>query len=139
MLAYVNAKADANPVFFCGDFNRCIANAGNSVDAHFPANCQLWLDDGFVDPAAEQLPYTFCNDENLVLQAAPKRGVGNYLLDPVFVKNLTTVAAASAERVFDNTAAIEVLNPTLQLQPEDSPMLTHPSDHFGVELDIVLP
>lgn len=137
MIAYANAKAGANPIFFGGDFNCSIANAGNSVDADFPANCQLWLDDGFVDPAAEQLGCTFCSDENLILQS--QGSSGNYLLDHVFVKNLATAGEISAERVFDNTVAIESLNPPSELQPEDSPMLTHPSDHFGVELDIVLP
>lgn len=139
MIAYVNAKAGGNPIFFGGDFNCSIANPGNGTDAEFPANCQLWLDDGFVDPAAEQLPCTFCNDENLVLQAAATPGVDNSLLDHVFVKNLATVDGIRVERVFDDTVAIEALIPPSELQPEDSPLLMHPSDHFGVELDIELP
>jgi hypothetical protein len=32
-----------------------------------------------------------------------------------------------------------LLIPPPELLPEDSPKLTHPSDHFGVELDIKLP
>ena len=59
--------------------------------------------------------------------------------DHGFVRNLATANAIGAVRVFDNTVAIEALIPPSELQPEDSPMLTNPSDHFCVELDIVLP
>jgi hypothetical protein len=55
------------------------------------------------------------------------------------VKNLETANAIVAERVFDDPVSIEALVPPSELEPEDSPMLTHPSDHFGVELDIPLP
>jgi len=137
MIAYVNDKAGDKPIFFGGDFNCSIANASNGVDAEFPANCQLWLDDGFVDAAAEQLPCTFCNDENLILQQGS--GTDNTLLDHVFVKNLETSDSIVADRIFDDPVSIEALDPPSELQPEDSPMMTHPSDHFAVELDIRLP
>ena len=48
--------------------NSSIAYTSNGVDADFPDNCQLWLTDGYADPAAEQLPCSFCNDQNLILQ-----------------------------------------------------------------------
>lgn len=136
MIAYANNKAGDNPIFFAGDFNCSIANASNGVEGDFAGNCQLWLDDGFVDPAAEQLPCTFCNDENLILEM--EGGSGDFLLDHVFVKNLDRTNAIVAERVFDDPVSIEALVPPAELQPEDSPMMTHPSDHFGVELDIKL-
>jgi endonuclease/exonuclease/phosphatase family metal-dependent hydrolase len=143
MIAFVNDKAGDKPIFFGGDFNCSIANASNGVDADFPDNCQLWLTDGFTDPAADQLPCTFCEDENLVLQGGQgeqkEEGSENTLLDHVFVKNLETSDAIVAERVFDDPVSIEALVPPSELEPEDSPMLTHPSDHFGVELDIPLP
>jgi endonuclease/exonuclease/phosphatase family metal-dependent hydrolase len=143
MIAFVNDKAGDNPIFFGGDFNCSIANASNGVDADFPDNCRLWLTDGFTDPAADQLPCTFCEDENLILQGGQgeqKEGdTGHWLLDHVFVKNLETADAIVVERVFDDPVSIEALVPPSQLKPEDSPMLTHPSDHFGVELDIPLP
>ena len=143
MIAFVNDKAGDKPIFFSGDFNCSIANASNGVDADFPDNCQLWLTDGFTDSAADQLPCTFCEDENLILQGGQgeqKEGdTGHWLLDHVFVKNLETSDAIVAERVFDDPVSIEALNPPSELEPEDSPMLTHPSDHFGVELDIPLP
>ena len=137
MISFVNNKAGDRPILFGGDFNCSIANAANAVDAEFPDNCQLWLDDGFVDPAAEQLPCTYCNDENLILQ--PGSGTDNTLLDHVFVKNVATSDSIVADRVFDDPVSIEALNPPSELQPEDSPMMTHPSDHFGVELNIRVP
>ena len=136
MIAYANNKAGGNPILFGGDFNCSIANASNGVDGEFDENCRLWLDDGFVDPAAEQLPCTFCYDENLILEM--EQGSGDVLLDHVFVKNLDSTNAIVAERVFDDPVSIEALVPPAELQPEDSPMLTHPSDHFGVELEIRL-
>lgn len=136
MIAYANNKAGNNPIFFAGDFNCSIANASNGVEGDFAENCRLWLDDGFVDPAAEQLPCTFCNDENLILEM--EGGSGDFLLDHVFVKNLDRTNAIVAERVFDDPVSIEALVPPAELQPEDSPMMTHPSDHFGVQLDIKL-
>jgi endonuclease/exonuclease/phosphatase family metal-dependent hydrolase len=136
MIAYANNKAGDNPIFFAGDFNCSIANASNGVEGDFAGNCQLWLDNGFVDPAAEQLPCTFCNDENLILEM--EGGSGDFLLDHVFVKNLDRTNAIVAERVFDDPVSIEALVPPAELQPEDSPMMTHPSDHFGVQLDIKL-
>jgi endonuclease/exonuclease/phosphatase family metal-dependent hydrolase len=143
MITFVNDKAGDKPIFFGGDFNCSIANASNGVDADFPDNCRLWLTDGFTDPAADQLPCTFCEDENLILQGGQgdqKEGdTGHWLLDHVFVKNLETADAIVAERIFDDPVSIEALIPPSELEPEDSPMLTHPSDHFGVELDIPLP
>jgi|TARA_R110002073_G_scaffold73972_5_gene180733 5'-nucleotidase len=139
MISFVNAKAGSKPIFFGGDFNCSIANASTSVDEEFPDNCQLWLDDGFIDPAAAQLPCTYCETENLVLQ--PGAGTGASLLDHIFVKNLGATATASivAERVFDDPVNIIALDPVSELQLLDSPMVTHPSDHFGVELLIDLP
>ena len=137
MISFANDKAGDRPILFGGDFNCSIANASNGVDADLPDNCQLWLDDGFVDPAAEQLPCSYCGDENLILE---EEGVSdNTLLDHVFVKNLETSDSIVADRVFDDPVSIEALDPPSELQPEDSPMMTHPSDHFGVELDIRLP
>jgi hypothetical protein len=63
---------------------------------------------------------------------------GTLLLDHVFVKNLANADAIRAERVFDETVSIESLVPASELAPEDSPLLTHPSDHFGIELDVRL-
>lgn len=134
MIAFANTKAGDNPIFFAGDFNCSIANASNDVQPDFAANCQLWLDDGFSSPAAEQLPCTFCEQENLVLR--PEGNNGRWMLDHVFVKNLESTSSLAAKRVFDTPVSIEALDPPSELAPEDSPMLTHPSDHFGVELEI---
>jgi hypothetical protein len=134
MIAFANDRAAGDPIFFAGDFNCSQANAANGVDGDFDANCQLWLDDGFIDPVGEQLPCSFCYDENLVLQKVG--GSGNFLLDHVFVKNVPDNSQIIAERVFDDTVSIEALNPPVELQPEDSPETTHPSDHYGVELEI---
>jgi endonuclease/exonuclease/phosphatase family metal-dependent hydrolase len=134
MIEFVNAKAGDNPIYFGGDFNCSIANPATGVDGDFADNCQLWLDNGFSSPAKDQLPCTFCYEENLLLK--PEGGVGGSLLDHVFVKNLEATTAITAERVFDRPVAIESVDPVSELQPEDSPKLTHPSDHFGVELDI---
>ncbi len=143
LIAFANRKAGDRPIFFAGDFNCGIANAATGVDGDFAANCQLWLDDGFIDPAGEQLPCTFCYDENLVLQAeggqGGEGGEGGTLIDHVFVKNLPASNRIIAERVFDDPVSIEALVPPSELQPEDSPMMTHPSDHFGVELEVSLP
>jgi 5'-nucleotidase len=137
MIRFANAKARGNPIFFAGDFNCSIANPGTGVDEDLAPSCQLWLDNGFTDPAAEQLPCTFCEAENLLLQ--PDGGSNAYLLDHVFVKNLGATAPIIAERVFDDPIMIQALNPVSELAPEDSPKQTHPSDHFGVQLDIRLP
>lgn len=137
MVSYANSKAGDKPILFAGDFNCSIANASNGVDADFAASCELLLDDGFVDPAADQLACTYCSDENLIL--LEQASSGNYLLDHVFVKNLATASDADALRVFDNTVSIEALIPPVELKPEDSPKLTHPSDHFGVEIEVALP
>jgi len=137
MIAFVNDKAGDNPIFFGGDFNCSLANPSNGVDADFPDNCRLWRTDGFTDPAHDQLPCTFCSEENLILQM--EGGDGNWLLDHVFVKSLETANEIVAERVFDDPVSIEALIPPSELEPEDSPMMTHPSDHYGVELDIPLP
>ncbi len=137
MIAFANTKAKGNPIFFAGDFNCSIANATNGVDADFAPNCQLWLDNGFTDPSAEQLPCTFCEAENLLLQAGG--GSGAFALDHIFVKNLGATDPIIAERVFDDPVLIHALNPVSELAPENAPMTTHPSDHFGVQLDIRLP
>jgi endonuclease/exonuclease/phosphatase family metal-dependent hydrolase len=137
MIAFANTKAGDNPIYFGGDFNCSIANAANAangVDGEFADNCQLWLDNGFVDPAAEQLPCTFCYEENLLL--IPDGGSGGTLLDHVFVKNLADTSSTSARRIFDTPVAIEAQLPVSELKPEDSPLLSHPSDHFGVEVEI---
>jgi endonuclease/exonuclease/phosphatase family metal-dependent hydrolase len=134
MIAFANTKAGDNPIFFAGDFNCSTANPANGVDADFAANCQLWRDDGFADPAAAQLPCTFCGQENLVLK--PSGSTTSELLDHVFVKNLASGSQLRATRVFDQPVSIEALVPPSELAPEDSPKLTHPSDHFGVELEI---
>jgi hypothetical protein len=98
------------------------------------------LDVGFVDPSREQLPCTYCVTENLVLiEEDASDNSPDLLLDHVFVKNLATADEIRIERVFQNTVAIEALIPPSELQPEESPKLTHPSDHFGIELDIPLP
>ena len=134
MVAFANTKAGDNPIYFAGDFNCSIADPGNGINGEFDDNCRLWLDDGFVDPAAEQLPCTFCYEENLVLK--PGGGSGGKLLDHVCVKNLEATSGLRARRVFDTPVSIEALVPPSDLQPEDSPKLTHPSDHFGVELEV---
>jgi hypothetical protein len=59
------------------------------------------------------------------------------MLDHVFVKNLDSITRFDAKRIFDEPVAIEASIPPSELQPEDSPMLTYPCDHFGVELDMV--
>lgn len=139
MINFVNAKAGKKPIFFGGDFNCSIANGSTGTDADFAPNCQLWLDNGFIDPAAEEQTCTFCDTENLLL--LPGGGSEALLLDHVFVKNLAVppTAAIVTERVFDDPVLIDALEPPAELAPEDSPMLTHPSDHFGVRLDIPLP
>jgi hypothetical protein len=142
MIAFVNNKAGDKPIYFAGDFNCSIANASNEVDADFAENCQLWLDDGFVDPAAEQLPCSFCSDENLILigeqTSGGGGGDGNELLDHVFIKNVENSNEIIAERVFDDPVEIQALEPVQELSLEDSPLTTHPSDHFGVKVDIPL-
>ena len=99
----------------------------------------MWLDDGFADPAADQLECTYCEIENLILQQ--DMGTSATLLDHIFVKNLGATATASivAERVFDEPVNIIALDPVSELELLDSPLLTHPSDHFGVDLVIDLP
>ncbi len=140
MIARANARAGSNPIFFAGDFNCSFANANRGIAAEFEPNCQLWLDDGFVDPSSERLPCTYCVTENLVLiEENASANSPDLLLDHVFVKNLATADEIRIERVFQDTVAIEALVPPSELQPEDSPKLTHPSDHFGIELDIPLP
>ncbi len=134
MIAFANDKAGGNPIFFGGDFNCSIANPATAVDGEFAANCQLWRDNGFSDPAAEQLPCTFCYEENLLLQ--PDGNSGGTQLDHVFIKNLDASARTVARRVFDDPVSIEALDPPSELKPEDSPKLTHPSDHYGVEVEI---
>lgn len=134
MIAFANAKAGGNPILFGGDFNCSIANPATAVDGEFAANCQLWRDNGFSDPAAAQLPCTFCYEENLLLQ--PDGNSGGTQLDHVFIKNLDASARTLARRVFDDPVSIEALVPPSELKPEDSPKLTHPSDHYGVEVEI---
>ncbi len=136
MIAFANAKAGTNPIIFGGDFNCSFGNASNGVVPDFEENCQLWLDDGFTAPAAEQLPCSYCTEENLILLEEEDTS-GPLLLDHLFVKNLGAVGI-KARRIFDQPVAIESLVPVSELQPEDSPKLTHPSDHFGVEVDIEL-
>ena len=137
MIAFANAKAGDNPIIFGGDFNCSFGNASNAVDPDFEENCQLWLADGFLAPAAEQLPCTFCADENLILLEEGDAS-GSLLLDHLFVKNLDPSLGIKARRIFDQPVAIEALVPESELSPEDSPKLTHPSDHFGIEVDIEL-
>lgn len=136
MIAFANRKAGDKPIFFAGDFNCSIANPGNGVDADFASNCELWLADGFSDPAGEQLPCTFCEAENLILK--PAGGTGSWVLDHVFVKNIKNPDAIVADRVYDDPVSIEALIPPSELQPEDSPIMTDPSDHYGVEVEIRL-
>lgn len=134
MIAFVNTKAGDAPIYFAGDFNCSFANASTDVDADFAENCQLWLDNGFKDPAGAQLPCTFCYEDNLLLK--PDGQTGGLMLDHVFVKNLEANAGLNAKRIFDDPISIEALVPPSELKPEDSPIMTHPSDHYGVELKI---
>ncbi len=138
MIAFANNKAGKKPILFAGDFNCGLANASNGVDPEFPENCALWTAAGFADPAADQLPCTFCDSENLILQAENNAIVENKLLDHIFVKNLVTTRPILAQRVFDDPISIEATIPPSELQPEDSPTMTSPSDHFGVELTLPL-
>lgn len=138
MIAFANEKAGDRPIFFAGDFNCGLANDSNGVEPEFAANCRLWLKDGFEDPAGDQLPCSYCDNENLILQEEASSVVENKLLDHVFVKNLETAGPIVAERVFDDPVSIEATVPPSELQPEDSPIMTHPSDHFGVELSVPL-
>jgi hypothetical protein len=142
MITFVNNLAGDKPIYFAGDFNCSFANPSNGVKGEYQDNCQLWLDDGFVDPTAEQLPCSFCSEENLVLNpqntSGGAGGEGDALLDHIFVKNVTNENEISAERVFDDPVEIEALDPPQELQPADSPQLTHPSDHFGVEISVPL-
>ena len=138
MIAFANDKAGENPILFAGDFNCSLANESNGVGADFPENCALWLLDGFSDPAAEQLPCTFCDSENLILEADPGDVIENLFLDHIFIKNMVTTKPIVADRVFDDPVSIEATTPPSELQPADSPMMTHPSDHFGAELELHL-
>jgi len=138
MIAFANNKAAGRPILFAGDFNCGLENASNGVEPEFPDNCALWLADGFADPAGDQLPCTYCDSENLILQEEASSVVENKLLDHIFVKNLVTTRPIIAERVFDDPVSIEASIPPSELQPEDSPRMTHPSDHFGVELQLNL-
>jgi endonuclease/exonuclease/phosphatase family metal-dependent hydrolase len=138
MIAFANDKAGENPILFAGDFNCSIANASNGVGADFAENCQLWLLDGFSDPAADELPCTYCDSENLILEADPGDVIENLLLDHIFIKNMVTTKPIVADRVFDDPVSIEATTPPSELQPADSPMMTHPSDHFGAELELHL-
>jgi endonuclease/exonuclease/phosphatase family metal-dependent hydrolase len=136
IIDFANSKAAGRPILMAGDFNYGLANASNGVDPELAENCQLWLDDGFASPAAEQLPCTFCNDENLVLLLGD--GTDNVMIDHVFIKNLEDDTSVGIERVFDDPVSIEATSPPSELQPEDSPIMMHPSDHYGVELDLIL-
>jgi endonuclease/exonuclease/phosphatase family metal-dependent hydrolase len=139
MISFANTKAGNNPILFAGDFNCGLANASNGVvDAEFPDNCRLWLEDGFADPAADDLPCTFCDSENLILQDDPGSVIEQKFLDHIFIKNMVTTKPIVADRVFDDPVSIEATTPPSELQPADSPMMTHPSDHFGVELELPL-
>jgi hypothetical protein len=134
LIAFANRKAGGRPILMAGDFNCGLANAGTGADEELPENCQTWLDDGFASPAAEELPCTFCNDENLVLMV--DGGSGNVMIDHVYTKNLNANATTQVRRVFDDPVSIEATDPPSELQPEDSPIMMHPSDHFGVELNV---
>ncbi|MEJ2532653.1 MAG: endonuclease/exonuclease/phosphatase family protein [Halioglobus sp.] len=134
LVNFAERKAAGRPVLVAGDFNCGTANPGNGVDPEWPANCQTWLDAGFSDPAGDQLPCTFCNDSNLVLKLGD--GNGNTVIDHIYVKNLRPGATVLARRVFDDPISIEATVPPTELAPEDSPVMMHPSDHFGVELQV---
>ncbi len=136
LIAFAQQKAQGNPVLFAGDFNCSIANAANGVDAEFGPNCRLWRQAGFADPVAEQLPCTFCYEDNTILQRSGRPG--GTQLDHVFVANLPA-DSASARRVFDTQVSVEAVDPVSELAPEDSPIMSHPSDHFGVEVQVSLP
>lgn len=136
LIGFANNKAGGRPIFFAGDFNCSIANPANGVDAEFPDSCKAWLDDGFADPVAEQLPCSFCAEENTLRKM--QGSSGDTLLDHVFVKNVADNAMMTAERVLDDQVSIEALDPVSELAPEESPAMSHPSDHFGVEVRVRL-
>ncbi len=77
-------------------------------------------------------------DQRELLAAMENDTSGNLLLDHLFVKNLGADPVIRAHRIFDQPVSIESLVPVSELRPEDSPKLTHPSDHFGVEVEIDL-
>lgn len=134
LMAFAQKKAAGRPILMAGDFNCGLANAANNVDGEWQENCQSWLDAGFQDPAAEQLPCTFCYSENTILQLGD--GSTDTFLDHIYVKNFKPNTAMQAERVFDDPVSVEATNPATDLAPEDSPIMMHPSDHYGVELEI---
>ena len=142
MVTFVNNKAGENAIYFAGDFNCSLKNESHGVGEDFIASCQLWLDNGFIDPAADQLSCSFCSDENLILNpqqlSGGGGGEGNLLLDHLFVKNASKPAVITAERIFDQALEIEALDPEQELLQENSPLITHPSDHFGVQISVPL-
>ena len=134
LMAFAKNKAAGRPILMAGDFNCGLANAAHGVDAEWPENCQLWLDAGFMDPGAEQLPCTFCYSENSILQLGS--GDSDTFLDHIYVHNVSANTPLQAERVLDDTVAIEATDPPQELAAEDSPIMLHPSDHYAVELVI---
>ena len=117
-----------------GDFNCGLPNPANNVGGEWPENCQTWLDAGFADPGAEQLPCTFCYSENTLLQG--ESGNPDIFIDHIYVKNFKPATPMRAERVLDDLVSVQATNPPTELAAEDSPIMLHPSDHYGVELEV---
>jgi endonuclease/exonuclease/phosphatase family metal-dependent hydrolase len=134
LIAFAETKAAGRPTLVAGDFNCGLANAANNVDAEWPANCRTWLDAGFEDPGAEQLPCTFCYSENTVLQLGG--GDTDTFIDHIYVKNFKPATLLRAERVLDDLVSVEATSPPTELADEESPIMLHPSDHYGVELEV---
>ena len=138
MIDYANKKAGTNPLYLTGDFNCGLENVTQGVGSEFPTSCQHIINDGFADPAADAVGCTYCETSNLILNEAfgDTKGGKNIYIDHVYIKNISPTTA-NTMRIFDDSVEINALDPAQELTIENSPLLTHPSDHFGTQVEFI--
>jgi len=121
LLDWIDSQATTGQVVLMGDFNN--GPAVGSLNGELAENYALVTAAGYIDPyasAADPL-CTFCDDNTLITSTDSR------IIDHIFFKGMPGVMIFDTTRFGDETVEVEV---------NGSPQQTHPSDHYGVIVEV---
>lgn len=117
-----------------GDFN-CGEAYGNNIKGEFTKNCQEIKNNGFWNmmeqKPVEEISCSFCshNRLNQLEQSNEKSKTQNYLIDHLWVRNVSSSSAHHAKIIFNEEVEKEVEGKNKKIKEKKK---LHLSDHFGV-------
>jgi endonuclease/exonuclease/phosphatase family metal-dependent hydrolase len=116
--------AGKKPQFFMGDFNCSLKDMAHGIYPDFEKSCQMIRDRGYSDPYANKTPQcTFCHD-NTLLQHTRENEM---IVDHIYMKNVKKVSSSIPTLKFKKTYPIV---------SEGKTIMTHLSDHYGIQIKI---